>query len=170
MNKMLSAGVITLVLAAAGAFSGVRADTNDSAWELPKLPVFQFPTQEYYPETARRKGLEGRVLMAFDITPAGRAKNVTIVWAEDTVLGAWTKEIITGSHFSVPPDWGTSGALLRWRVGFVYCLLPPSGQSDAFAIPVEKITITGTRIPGAPIRIKAEANRASQCNPHAGTQ
>jgi hypothetical protein len=48
--------------------------------------------------------------------------------------------------------WNVSGAFVRWRLGFVYCLAH-SGQSDEFAIPVvTTVTVKGSRLPGAPVR------------------
>src|SRR6267143_2856747 len=119
---------------------GGEAD-DGNAWKAPLLPKVELPQQgDPYSEQGKRLGLEGRVLIAFDITPAGSTENLSIIWAEDPTLAAKTMRLLTGARFKVPADWGTSGAWRRWRAGFVYCL-PPSGQSDDFAIPTEKIYI-----------------------------
>src|ERR1700693_3936060 len=44
-------------------------------------PVIKVPGGvDWYPPKARRSGLEGRVLVAFDITAAGRVRNASILW------------------------------------------------------------------------------------------
>jgi hypothetical protein len=157
--------VLALALALVASWRPILADepSADSGWELPKLPHLTLSTREdWYGPQAKLLGVEGRVLVAFDITAAGATKNVSILWGENALLGAHTTRLLSGVHFDVPKDWATSGAGRRWRVGFVYCLVP-SGQSDEFAIPVEKVYINGSRLPGAPVHTSPPPKASGQC-------
>jgi hypothetical protein len=144
----------------------IQADepsSSDHAWELPKLPHVTFSkAEDWYGPQAKRLGMEGRVLVAFDITMGGLSKNVSILWAENAILGTQTTRLLCGAHFDAPTDWATSGAGRRWRAGFVYCLVP-SAQSDEFAIPVEKVYLNGSRLPSAPVRTRPRANSSGVC-------
>jgi hypothetical protein len=155
-----------MALALVASWSPILADepsSADSAWELPKLPHATFSKREdWYGPQAKRLGVEGRVLVAFDIATAGDAKNVSIIWAENELLGTQTSRLLSGAHFDVPKDWATSGAARRWRAGFVYCLVP-SGQSDEFAIPVAKIYLNGSRLRGAPVHTRSGPNASGVC-------
>jgi hypothetical protein len=43
--------------------AGAKKQTSDGAWELPKLDLPRaVPAADFYPDVARRQGLEGRVL------------------------------------------------------------------------------------------------------------
>jgi len=156
-----SSGVCTLAIAQAhadpteaAANTPVAATTSpDTAgWELPKLPQMQLDGNGgFYPEPARRTGLEGRVLLGFAITAEGRAKNISVIWSENGVFESDALKILKGARFSLPSGWAESGAGRRWRLGVVYHLAG-SCPSEQFAIPVETIVVTGARIPGTPVR------------------
>jgi hypothetical protein len=123
----------------------------DSGWAQPRLPAVKYSKQEdFYPDAARLHDIQGRVLVAFDITPAGVAKNITVLWAEQEVFTKPTVRMLQSVHFAVPDDWLATGAWRRWRAGVVYRLAspaPPQTQSDEFAVPVEKVYVTGSSIP-----------------------
>ena len=131
---------------------GAPATNSDtSGWELPKLPHFRPESgRDWFPDAARRMGLEGRVLVGFDISAQGRAKNVAVIWSEDRVFVPSAVEMVKGMRFDVPSDWTNEGAFRRWRLGIVY-RLHPSCHSGEFAIPVETVVITGSRLVGAPV-------------------
>jgi TonB family protein len=145
--------VLTVVLSAlCGVNSTVAEETHDAdwaAWKLPDMPHFRnqdhihFP----YPPNALRKGVQGRVLVAFDITSAGVARNVSVIWSENHLLEEGVKDALYYARFDVPADWASSsGAWVRWRLGFVYRLVP-GNQSMEFALPQPTITVTATWIP-----------------------
>lgn len=117
---------------------------------------------DWYPIQARRAGLEGRVLVAFNVTPAGQATNASIIWAEEPIFEAPTLGFLARSRFQVPPDWQASGPSRRLRLGFVFCL-NPSGQSSDFAMPVELVTITASRLNRAPVRSKPAPGASGPC-------
>jgi len=128
-----------------------RGVAGETPANIPLLPHAKFPNEDWYGAKAKRLGIEGRVLVAFDVTAKGAAKNISILWSENDLLAAQTTRFLSAVRFDVPRDWQTTGALRRWRLGFVYRLSPsgqpqPSRQSDEFAIPVEIIGITGSRL------------------------
>lgn len=164
---------MTRVRALAGVFvvgvlcaSGELVAGADTGWELPKLPAYSISdaakNRDWYPLPARWNGLEGRVLVGFDIGSDGRTKNISVIWAEDQVFAANTVQLLSVVRYHVPPDWASSGARRRWRLGFVYCLVP-SGQSDEFAIPVEKVTVSGSRLSGRPVLTKPAVGASGSC-------
>jgi TonB family protein len=134
------------------------------AWELPHLPRIDFGSGYYYPTGAMRLGVEGRVLVAFDITAAGRARNVSILWTEDASLATQTVKLLERARFKVSADWTSSGEWRRWRAGFVY-RMPPSCQTEEFAIPVEKVYISASRLPGTAVRNHPGPNASGSCAP-----
>lgn len=136
---------------------------DSSAWELPKLPRFKLgQDQDWFPEAARRDGLEGRVLVGFDITAQGSAKNISVIWSSTRLFESNAVGMLRTGRFSVPSDWIESGGWRRWRLGFVF-RLSPSCESDEFAIPVEKVLVTGSRIIGAPVH-NYSGSSATVCN------
>jgi hypothetical protein len=127
----------------------------------PKLPPRHWPTHEdWYGPQAKRLGIEGRVLVAFDIATDGKPDHVSVLWSENDLLAKQTEHLLSELRFDVPKDWAMTGGTHRWYAGFVY-RLSPSGLSGEFAVPVEKIEITGTRLPGAPVRSRADSDQKS---------
>jgi TonB family protein len=157
---------VAVLLVGAGCGAAIPGTNEDSAWAIPKLPHAEYSVdrdRDWYPTSARREGLEGRVLLGFDIMATGLAHNVSVIWSENRVFESSAVSLLKAAKFTLPSDWTSSDALRRWRVGFVFCLLP-SGQSDQFAIPVEKIYITGSRLRGAPVRTTPRPNSNGSCS------
>jgi TonB family protein len=155
---------LLIILASVSALSADEPVVESDPFQLPKLPKVDFSqNMAWYPDRARVAGLEGRALVAFDITPVGSARRISILWTEDALLASAAVQMLSKAHFKVPVDWQTSGALRRWRLGFIYCL-PPSSQSEEFGVPVETVLITGSRLPGAPQRHAPDPNVKSRCN------
>jgi TonB family protein len=153
--------ILTLVLGIANA--SIAAEAGDAEWDgwaPPKLPHFTFPNESFYPVEALRRGVEGRVLVGFDITTDGKAKNISVIWAEDQRLADAAQHMMSTSRFDVPADWASSGAWQRWRAGFVFCMVPGK-QSGEFAIPVDIITVRGSRTPNYPRDALWNASRMS---------
>ena len=161
-SRLLLALLIILT-SATGALLADEPVAAPDPFQLPKLPPADFSRNvDWYPARARVAGLEGRVLVAFDITSAGSAQRISVLWAEDAPLASSAEQMLSKAHFKVPTDWQTSGAWRRWRLGFIYCL-PPSSQSEEFGVPVETVLISGSRLPGAPQRHPPDPNSASRC-------
>lgn len=175
--------VVLVALSAASALGSVRtladpteppadtreaggADADASAWELPTLPGFKPDnSRDWYPAAAKRLGLEGRVLLGFDIKADGSPKNISVIWSENSFFEASAMEMLKAVRFTLPANWASSNASRRWRLGFVYRLYR-SCQSDQFAIPVEKVVITGYRQTGAPVRPSSRASSDGACANH----
>jgi len=138
-------------------------NADASAWEQPNLPGRKVDmSRDWYPDAAKRLGLEGRVLLGFDMKADGRAKNISVIWSENSAFEASAVEMLKSVRFTVPANWKTADASRRWRMGLVYRLYPScrSDQSDQFAIPVDKVVITGSRLAGAPVRSGSGANNS----------
>ncbi|HUN25259.1 MAG TPA: TonB family protein [Steroidobacteraceae bacterium] len=154
---------IAVLLVGAYCAAAPSSPSVDSAWQLPKLPHGNYPVdREWYPTLARQEGMEGTVLVGFDISDKGLPQNVSVIWSENPVFESSAVSFLEAAQFTLPSNWSRSDALRRWRLGFVYCL-DPSGQSDQFAIPVEKIYIIGSRLPKAPVRTVPRPNSHGSC-------
>lgn len=140
--------MLCVVLGVVSATAGeVVHDPDWDAWKLPPLPHFGAPPgEDFYPPEAEILGVEGRVLLAFDITTEGKARNISILWSENKRLAAGAAHALSTVHFDVPADWAASGAWRRWRLGFVFRLVPRSQVSSEFPIPVEVVTVTSSRV------------------------
>lgn len=112
MRGARAATVAALVLFGLQVAGDVRADPDTvadepdtSAWRLPKLPDFKGDhSDDWYPDVARRLELEGRVLLGFDIGVDGRARNISVIWSENSVFAASADEILKSARFNVPSD------------------------------------------------------------------
>jgi hypothetical protein len=102
------------------------------------------------------------VLVSFDISPAGHVAHLAVIWAENPDLRAHTMQLLEGARFQVPSDWATTGARQHWRAGFVYCL-PPSGQSDEFAMSTRTIYIRSSCIPGLKVNNPSAPDATGPC-------
>ena len=127
------------------------------------LPKFKSARNIYYPDKAKRLGLEGKVLIAFDITVDGLPTNGAVISSDDELFTKAATEYITNLRFEVPQGDTASGSSLgRYRIGFVFCL-PPSALDDTFAVPAFPVVISGSRIPGSPIRHPPAPDASGQC-------
>lgn len=101
---------------------------------LPPLSTAE-PGADSYPPAARRRGLQGRVLVEFTISPTGRVDDPpTVLAAEpenDTVLPEGALMYMRAARFAVPADWQAAGGPSRkFRCSFVF-LLRPCRENDA---------------------------------------
>lgn len=158
MRPFVKLGLLLLVACC----GSTRADDQD-AWMLPKLPKATLPTdQDWYAPAAKRAGLEGTVLVAFDIASNGQSKNVSVLSADNSVFEASALQFLKGFRFKLPADWGAANLSRRWRLGFVYRLCP-SAISGEFGIPVEIVYISGSRLAGAPSRTAPATKDGDTC-------
>jgi TonB family protein len=124
---------------------GVHAEDADGQ-KLPEL--INHGPGVYYPEPAKRRSAEGRVLIGFKISPAGRVVDQRIVKAEPKRLFEKTSMDELGSWtFAVPKDWNTQREL---TITFIYVLAPCSGTAavppEPFPSDYKPLTKTGSRI------------------------
>jgi len=139
------------------------ADESQSAGPEKQLPPLKSSKGIYYPEAAKRVGLEGKVLVAFDIVADGRADNLSIVFSDDSAFESAAKEYTSGLRFEVPSNWASSESRYqRYHIGFVFCI-PPSSLVGTFGVAASPVTISTKRIPGSPIRNPPTAGATGAC-------
>ena len=136
-------------------------DTAPAKQALP--PLKNFKNGIFYPEHAKADGVEGKVLVAFDIVAGGRVAKLVILDSDNSALEATAREILSGLRFDLPSDWANSPAhLIRYHMGFVFCI-SPSSLSRTFGVPLSPIIIRTNRLPGSPIRNPIEPGATDQC-------
>jgi TonB family protein len=135
---------------------------------LPK-PIKGAPPDDFYPAPARRLGQEGRVLVAFKISSAGRVVDMRIAAAEPKgVFDNAATTYMRSREFSVPNDWEASGGTHHeYTISFSFRLSPcpgsvPREQPVTFPASYQPITVTGSTLcvaPPAKHTTQAEADR-----------
>src|SRR5690348_9692815 len=80
-----------------------------------KLPPMNFSENpDYYPNSALKKSVQGRVLLDFTITRRNRIEDVTIVDSDpQSIFDSAAKKALGDIKFTVPADWESSGASLH---------------------------------------------------------
>jgi TonB family protein len=142
---------------------GVADEFQNAGSEKQTLPPLKSSKGIYYPEAAKRVGLEGKVLVAFDIVADGRADNLSIVFSDDSAFESAAKEYTSGLRFEVPSNWANSESRYqRYHIGFVFCI-PPSSLVGTFGVAASPVTISTNRIPGSPIRNPPTAGATGAC-------
>lgn len=122
MNSRLTI-LCTVLLALPGAAVHAQA-TSAARHDLPELTVDLSPLS--YPSAAQRAGVQGRVLVAFNITRKGRADAVEAIVAEpvDTFDSVAIKAVKL-LNFAVPDDWQTTGGTIqRFQLSVLFKLNP----------------------------------------------
>jgi TonB family protein len=142
------ARTLLVLLIATASIYPLRAVADESQ----TLPPLKSSKGINYPEAAKRVGLEGKVLVAFDIVADGRVDNVSIILADDSAFERTAREYMSGLRFEVPSNWASSESRYhRYHIGFVFCI-PPSSLVGTFGVAASPVTISTNRIPGSPIR------------------
>jgi TonB family protein len=146
-------------------FSIASADQPDATppKELP-FPKLKSLGGGYYPDAAKARGVEGKVIIGFDIAANGRATNIGVVYSDDRVFEKMSMDILKSAIFELPKD--EDGQVIhesRYRLGFVYCL-PPSSLDSTFPMRVlPPVVVSGSRIRGSPVRNPPAAGATGQC-------
>jgi TonB family protein len=155
--------VLLIAIALIYPLRGVADESLSAASEKQTLPPFKSSKGIYYPETAKRVGLEGKVLVAFDIVADGRVANLSIIVSDDSAFEDTAKEYMSGLRFKVPSNWANSQSRYeRYHIGFVFCI-PPSSLVGTFGVAASPVTISTNRIPGSPIRNPPAAGATGPC-------
>jgi TonB family protein len=92
-----------------------------------KLPSMDAPLKEsYFPTAAAKRGIQGRVLVEFNITRRGKVDEVTILEADpEKVFDSSVRDALRDVRFTVPADWESSGAAShRFRLSYVFKIYP----------------------------------------------
>jgi TonB family protein len=127
------------------------------------LPKIKNSGGLYYPDVAKLRGMEGKVIVAFDIDGNGRAKNASLVFSDSQLFVKPSMDYVATLSFELPKtENGAEIRLPRYRVGFVFCL-PPSSLDDSFAVPVMPVIVSGSRIRGAPVQNPPSSGATGQC-------
>ena len=142
---------------------GFADEPLNTASEQQLLPPIKSSKGLYYPDAAKRVGLEGKVLVAFDIVADGRVANLAILFSDESAFENTAKEYMSGLRFEVPSNWASSASRYqRYHIGFVFCI-PPSDLVGTFGIAASPVTISTSRIPGSPIRNPPTAGATGPC-------
>jgi TonB family protein len=131
---VLALGVSALLVAT----MAVRHVAASGTLRLPAL-TSPAPGAELYPPVARRRGVQGRVLVEFTISAGGRVDDLpTVLAAEpegDRLLPQSALRYLGNAQFDVPTNWQAAGGPSRkFRFSFVF-FLRPCGQSNACDAP-----------------------------------
>lgn len=106
---------------------GGAARAQDAAGAKRSLPQLTIDLNALaYPSAAQRAGMQGRVLVAFNITKKGRADAIEIVNAEPAdEFDATASKAVKQVRFTVPDDWQASGgAAHRFQLSVLFKLSP----------------------------------------------
>jgi TonB family protein len=168
VSKMinLATGYFILLILSAMIYpiSGVADEFPGETTEQQTLPPFKISKVPYYPDAARRDALEGKVLVAFDIVPSGRAAHVAVIFSDQPAFEKTAMEFMANTVFEVSSTWATSkDRFQRYHMGFLFCI-PPSGLVDTFGIAASPVTVSASRIPGSPIRNPPTPGATGRCS------
>jgi len=92
-----------------------------------KLPPMNFAENpDYYPNSALRRSVQGRVLLDFTISRRNRIDDVTIVESEpQTIFESAAKRALSDVKFKVPDNWEDSGGSKHhFTLSFVFKIYP----------------------------------------------
>jgi TonB family protein len=129
----------------------------------PPLPKIRHLQSIPYPDAQKRIGLEGRVLLAFNIADNGEATDAQVIFADEAAFDTAAITLLSGLRFDIPYDWTISGnRFKRFHLGIVFCI-PPSGQSDAFSDIDSPIIVMTDRIAGSPMRHPLGHDASGKC-------
>lgn len=158
---MLKLSVALVVLAcaysgAAAAREGLTIDGSLRPEQLHTLPR-HLPNVSYYPEFARIKHLEGRVLVEFHIDAQGNTEGAHVIHSDaDPILTATALRVVQRLHYelgSVNVDPQT-----RFRTSVIYCL-EHCANAAQYPGSDTSIEITGSALPGHMMAAPATAAR-----------
>ena len=154
---------LLIAIALIHSLGAVADESPEVVSEQQTLPPVKSSKDIYYPDAAKRAGLEGTVLVAFDIVKDGRVANLSILFSDGGVFESTAKEYMSGLRFEVPSNWASSASRYqRYHIGFVFCI-PPSDLVETFGIAASPVTISTNRIPGSPIRNPPAAGATGPC-------
>jgi TonB family protein len=153
-----------LAFSQVGMTTAIADETAPIGQQPPQMPHFKSVATPYYPDEAKRRGIEGTVLVEFNIDVKGKAKDLIVLRSDQELFTKFAKDFYSSARFDVPGDWASSGnAVYRFKFGMVFCL-PPSSQPDAFPeSPYPPIYVKGSSLRGAPTRHPVQPGSTSKC-------
>jgi len=113
---------LLFLLMAVALFQVEDSIAQDTASNVVVAPPLKIPnTMPYYPAEAKRLGLTGRVGLECTIYMNGRAQNITISDATNSLLDKHAAALLSSGHFDLPDDWATTGGPeRRYRIGIIF--------------------------------------------------
>jgi len=161
MTKCWLIAAMSLLLAFP--IEGLAEKPDSSTGRQPLLPKMKSGKGIYYPDPALRIGLEGTVVIGFDIAANGHATNIALISSDDKIFEQPSLELLKSTVFELPKD--SDGQDIhegRYRLGVVFCL-PPSSLDDTFPVRVIPIVVSSTRIRGSPVRNPPAPDATGRC-------
>jgi hypothetical protein len=126
-----------------------NALADDASAKLPAV----VKNSLYFPDRDKRLNQQGRVLVEFHVSKAGRVVDAILVNQEpkDFVDKRWMVEQLRGVVFDVPADWSSSGGERQvFQLSLLYLLNPCTDASKCQEVKhfevANAITITGSAI------------------------
>jgi TonB family protein len=114
----------TLQTRGAGLHKCPMASSDD-----PNGPSLCPTNRDYYPSTALRLGISGRVGLECSVDERGAAQNIVILESAGPLLDNAARIFISDQAFRVPTDWSaTGGPAKRFRYGVIFQII---GKSHA---------------------------------------
>jgi TonB family protein len=112
---------------------------SPSAFDSNSAPFLPPTDRDYYPETARRQRITGRVELECSIDAKGSARDIVVLQSGGPRFDDAAHRLISDAHFDIPLNWAaTGGPTQRFRYGVVFRLI---GKPDA---PPSLMTQNGT--------------------------
>src|ERR1700735_415572 len=95
---------------------GAADESVDATPAKQVLPPYKMTNKDiFYPDRAKRDGVEGKVLVAFDIAAGGRIANLAILDSDNSAFEATAREYMSELKFDLPSSWANSPAhLIRY--------------------------------------------------------
>jgi len=144
--KLTLAGVAAFALSVAGAMRTGLADSSSApAFSYPKCKVVP-SYEDFYPPTAIRLNLQGRVYVAFTIGQTGRVDKYKVISAEPgETFNKAALRILSKLRCDVPEFWEKQhGSEQEFRINFTFVL--DSNELEPFAPSDDSITIRGASV------------------------
>jgi TonB family protein len=122
------------------------AQDNAVTYEPKSLPSKLTTRAAFYPPEAHRRGLTGRVCLAYSVDTTGFARNVVVLESGSPLFEEQAKRLLSATHFDVPPDWdSTGGPKKRYRMGVIFNLTNKP-KRPRFGDDIPTAVITGTSL------------------------
>lgn len=107
------------------------AVAQEAPAKRPMPPIDAQLKSDNYPASARRQGIQGRVLVEFTITAKGRTTDIKVVKSEpEGIFDDAVRSAMRGIKFTVPEDWEASGGDKQpYTLSYVFKLNPCSTEN-----------------------------------------
>jgi hypothetical protein len=117
--------------------------------DITRLPPLKLDRAiDWYPDALARAGVEGKLLVGFNVTARGPIANLAVIDVADHCLADATLRLLKSAHFEESPG-ELRREFLRERhhFGLVLCI-PPSAMDESYAVPAQSVVIKNCHFPG----------------------